>query len=98
MTAGNSCLIVEDETHFTIWHQEPVLEPTQATQAAVAPTPNKIQHFAQQFAATKQVRSVVHANEPAMSCRLRHAKFAQICKFCMALMVPAYALEYAYAI
>ena len=44
--AGNSCLIVEDQTHFTIWHQEPTLEPSPATQAEAAPQLKTVQPFA----------------------------------------------------
>ena len=54
--SGNSCLIVEDETHFTLWHQESTSESVQATQVEAVSNPKTVQHFVQHFAATKRVQ------------------------------------------
>ena len=54
--AGNSCLIVEDETHFTIWLQEPTLAPLPANQAETAPIPYTVQQFVQHFADVMRVK------------------------------------------
>ena len=70
LAAGNSCLIVEDETHFTIWHQEPGAESGPVSQSEPNDKPtsssNRVQHFVQDFVMAKRIKPLTPclAEEP----------------------------------
>ena len=56
VASGNSCLIVEDETHFTIWHQESSAESEPVSQSEPVSTLNRVQDFVQDFVTTKRIK------------------------------------------
>ncbi|MDJ0703768.1 MAG: hypothetical protein QNJ46_10855 [Leptolyngbyaceae cyanobacterium MO_188.B28] len=61
VTAGNACLIEEDETHFTIWYQESSPNSEPISPSGDASTPNQLQHFVQDFVATKRIKPLQSA-------------------------------------
>ena len=71
LAAGNSCLIVDDETHFTLWYQTNDSGQTATAQADI-PNQNTVQGFMQRFAATKRTTLTQPALSSEQSAGHRH--------------------------